>query len=83
MAGLMRKALLVGAAVLVVGCQGTGSRPPADPLFVSKKPIESKAAYGPVGRSARLDLAAPPALVQTPPRDAGRQVALAAPDAPR
>jgi hypothetical protein len=73
------QALLVGAAALVVGCQGTGPRPPADPLFVSKKPIESKAAYAPPTRLSQGDLVVPPTLVQAPARDPGRQVALAAP----
>jgi hypothetical protein len=76
MKGLMLKALVGGVVVLAVGCKGTASRPPSDPLFVSKKPIESRAAYGPVGRTAQGDLVVPPNLVQAP-RDAGRQVALA------
>jgi len=63
MGQIVRRALLLGAALLgVAGCQGSGSRPPADPLFVSRKPIELKAAYSPLSRSVQLEQQSQPAV---------------------
>jgi hypothetical protein len=58
----MKRLVLLGAALLgAVGCQGSGSRIPADPLFVSRKPIESRAAYSPVARASYREVAPPAA----------------------
>ncbi len=74
----MKRLLLLGALLGAVGCQGSGPRIPADPLFVSRRPIESRAAYGPPTRTACEESPASPLVELTPVvRAAGSETAVA------
>jgi hypothetical protein len=85
----LRRAWLpvVGACGLLAGCEhGSGARYPSDPLLLSKRPVESRPAPGPLSAVARHEPPAPehlaPALASADTEGGPREPARLSPAVP-